>query len=320
LIHQGGRTPTFTTGNSCTELDGGILPIIAKLDPEITTIVSGHTHWAYVCKNGEGGTSNGRLLTSAGKNGYFVTDLRLRFDPSTRKLIEQNATNVVTGNGENGEDAAEKTLVDRYATAIAPVRNQIIGRLTAPAPNDVNDWESPAADMIADATLAATKAPEFGGAEVAFVNATGVRVPLPAGEITYAQAFSVMPFGNNLVVMTLTGADIKKAIEQQFDGPVRDEGFPAVLAASMGFRYSIDMNRPSGDRVTAMSLNGKAIRMDARYRVALNNYLASGGDGIDAFTAGTNLTDKGVIDLDALIAWIAKGREPPKPDRISAKL
>ena len=83
---------------------------------------------------------------------------------------------------------------------------------------------------------------------------------------------------------------------------------------------NIIMNRPSGDRVTAMSLNGKAIRMDARYRVALNNYLASGGDGIDAFTAGTNLTDKGVIDLDALIAWIAKGREPPKPDRISAKL
>jgi 5'-nucleotidase len=65
LIHQGGKTPEFTTGNGCEGIYGDILPILPKLDPAITTIVSGHTHWAYVCK-GTAETGAGRLMTSAG--------------------------------------------------------------------------------------------------------------------------------------------------------------------------------------------------------------------------------------------------------------
>jgi 5'-nucleotidase len=65
-----------------------------------------------------------------------------------------------------------------------------------------------------------------------------------------------------------------------------------------------------------MRFNGKRIAPDARYRVVLNNYLASGGDTLTAFTAGTDVTDKGIIDLDALVAWIAPGRTPPVPNRI----
>jgi hypothetical protein len=49
----------------------------------------------------------------------------------------------------------------------------------------------------------------------------------------------------------------------------------------------------------------------------VNNYLASGGDGLSGFTAGTNLTDTGIIDLDALVDWIAKGQTPPAPNRIA---
>ena len=65
-----------------------------------------------------------------------------------------------------------------------------------------------------------------------------------------------------------------------------------------------------------MRLNGKALDPTGRYRVAVNNYLASGGDSLSAFTAGTEITDKGIIDLDALVAWIAPGRTPPTPNRI----
>jgi hypothetical protein len=50
--------------------------------------------------------------------------------------------------------------------------------------------------------------------------------------------------------------------------------------------------------------------------VAVNNYLASGGDNLSAFTAGTDITDKNIIDLDALVDWIAPGRTPPVPDRV----
>jgi 5'-nucleotidase len=313
LIHQGGKTKAFTTGNDCNGLDGSIVPILAKLDPAITTVVSGHTHWAYVC---QGGNWNGRLLSSAGKNGYFFTDIRLEFDPATHRLIGQTASNNVVGDGARGEDTAVKALVDRYSAAVAPVGNRIIGHLSAPATRDENDWESAAADLISDSMLAATKGAETGGAQIALVNATGVRVALPAGSVRYADAFAMMPFGNNLVVMTLTGAQLKTVIEQQFSGPNRASGRPAALAPSAGFTYSVDLKRPTGDRVFAMTLNGKAIDPAGRYRVVVNNYLASGGDSLTGFTQGTDLTDKGIIDLDALVDWIAKGQAPPRPDRI----
>ncbi len=316
LIHQGGKTPQFTTGNGCEGIYGDILPILPKLDPAITTIVSGHTHWAYVC-NGTTETGAGRLMTSAGKNGYFVTDLRLRFDPATRQLIRQDATNLVVGNGEHGVDPAEAELVSRYQEAVAPIANRVIGRLSEPATTDADDGESAAADLVADSMLAATRSRENGEAEIALVNSTGVRVALQAGDVLYKDAFAMMPFGNNLVVLTLTGEQLKAAIEQQYAIPIKaGRTRPSVLAPSQGFTYAIDMSKAEGSRVLDMRLNGKAVRPSGSYRVALNNYLASGGDGLSAFTKGADVADTGIIDLDALVEWIAPGRTPPKADRV----
>ena len=317
LIHQGGKTPQFTAGNTCDGLTGEILPVVQRLDPAIQTVISAHTHWAYICRGTPAQVGPGRLLTSAGKYCYFVTDLRLEFDPATHRLISQDAHNIVVGDGERGEDQAEKALVDRYAAAVAPIANRIVGRLSAPAPNAQDDGESPAADLIADSMLAATRAPQNGGAQLALVNASGVRVPLPAGAIKYADAFSMMPFGNNLVVMTLTGAQLKAALEQQNQGALPPAGLrPHALASSAGFIYTVDLSRPSGDRILDMRLNGKPIAPAGKYRVVVNNFLASGGDGISRFTAGTDISDKGIIDLDALVDWIAPGRIPPAPNRI----
>jgi len=317
LIHQGGKTSQFTVGNGCDGLTGEILPIVQRLDPAISTVISAHTHWAYICRGTPAAVGGARLLTSAGKYGYFVTDLQLEFDPATHRLISQDAKNMVVGSGERGEDAAEKTLVSRYAAAIAPVAGRVIGRLFAPAPNAQDDGESPAADLVADSMLGATRAPQAGGAQIALVNASGIRVSLPAGDIKYADAFSMMPFGNTLVVMTLRGTQLKAAIEQQYAGALPPVGQrPHALASSTGFTYAVDLRRPAGDRVFDMRLNGRPIVAKASYRVAVNNYVASGGDGLSNFTAGTDISDKNIIDLDALVDWIAPGRNPPTPNRI----
>jgi 5'-nucleotidase len=319
LIHQGGKLPKFTTGNGCDGFFGDIRPILAKLDPAIATVVSGHTHWAYVC-NGTPQVGPNRLLTSAGKNGYFVTDLRLEFDPATHRLIGQSARNVVVGSGERGQDSAAAALVSRYAAAIAPVSSKVVGHLSSTAKRDVADAESAAADLIADSMLAATRAPADGGAQIGLVNATGVRVDLPGGDVHYKDAFAMMPFGNNLVVMTLTGAQLKAALEQQYAIPVRT-GFnrPAALAPSQGFTYTIDLKQPEGSRVVDMRLNGKPVSLNRKVRVVVNNYLASGGDSLSAFTAGTDITDPGIVDIDAMLAWIADGRKPPEPNRITIR-
>ena len=316
LIHQGGKTTNFTTGNGCDGLYGDILPILPKLDPAIATIVSGHTHWAYICR-GAPQVGTGRLMTSAGKYGYFVTDLRLEFDPATHRLIDQSATNVVVGNGEHGDDPEVHALVERYAAAVAPIANKVIGHLTAIAPKSEEDAESPAADLIADSALAATK----GAAQIGLVNATSVRVDLPAGEVKYKDAFAMMPFGNNLVVMTLTGAQLKNVLEQQYAIPVRPKMTkPSMLAPSAGFTYTVDIRKPVTARVSDMRLKGKPVSLTGRYRVVVNNYLASGGDSLTGFTAGTEVSDTGIIDLDALVDWIAKGQTPPAPNRIRLAL
>ena len=316
LIHQGGKTANFTRGTGCEGFYGEVAKIVSKLDPAITTVVSGHTHWAYICQ-GEA-VGSGRLLTSAGKNGHFLTDIRLSFDTATHRLIDQRATNLVVGNGENGEDAAVKQLVDRYVAAAAPLANKVVGRLSVSAPRNEDDSESPAADLIADSMLAATRAPNKGGAQIALVNATGVRVALPAGEVHYRDAVAMMPFGNNLLVMTLTGAQLKAAIEQQYAIPVRaNASRPAALAPSEGFAYAYDVSRPEGFRIVAMTLGGKLVDLAGRYRLVVNNYLASGGDGLSGFTAGTDVADPGIVDIDALIDWIAPGRTPPAGNRIS---
>jgi len=128
----------------------------------------------------------------------------------------------------------------------------------------------------------------------------------------------MMPFGNNLVVMTLTGAQLKSVIEQQYAIPLRAKATrPSALAPSTGFAYAYDLSGPVGERIVRMTLDGKPVDPERRYRVTVNNYLASGGDGLSGFTAATDVTDAEIVDIDALIAWIAPGRTPPAANRVS---
>jgi 5'-nucleotidase len=210
-------------------------------------------------------------------------------------------------------DRAIAALIGRYAAAVAPVADRVIGHLTATAKKSEQESESQAADLIADSMLAATR----NDAQLALVNSTGVRVDLPGGDVRYKDAFAMMPFGNNLVILTLTGAQLKAVLEQQYAIPLRPKAtLPAVLAPSAGFTYAVDLGRPVDDRVSDMRLDGRPIAAGARYRVVVNNYLASGGDGLSGFTAGADVRDTGIIDLDALVDWIAKGQTPPPPNRI----
>jgi 5'-nucleotidase len=84
----------------------------------------------------------------------------------------------------------------------------------------------------------------------------------------------------------------------------------SLLVPSANFRFSYDLSRPEGQRIVSMALNGKPIRPDARYRVSVNNFLASGGDGFSVLNQGTDTFDAG-LDLDALEAWLATNPTAP---------
>ena len=293
------------------------MPILAKLDPAITTIVSGHTHWAYVCQGGEGGTSADQLLTSAGKNGYFFSDIRLEFDRASHRLIAQHAANQMVGNGENGQAPDLKALVDRYAVAVAPIAQRVIGRLADRQRATITTGKARPPTSSPMPCSPPRAAPDRRAPRSRSSTSPASGSPLPAGDVRYADAFSMMPFGNNLVVMTLTGAQLKTVLEQQYAGVARPQGGLQHCARS---RRASPTLSTCGGRPMIASWRWRSMARRStppqRYRVVVNNYLASGGDGLAGFTQGTDLTDRGIIDLDALVAWIAKGQVPPKPDRI----
>ncbi len=137
--------------------------------------------------------------------------------------------------------------------------------------------------IIADGQLYAASSKEAGGAQIAFMNSGGIRADMKAGELTYGDIFTVQPFSNVVVTQSLTGAQIKQALEQQWD-----RARPQVMPVSKGFYYEWDDSRPVGDKVIqkSMKLNGKPLDMNKSYRVAANEFLATGGSRFSAFNQG----------------------------------
>ncbi len=330
LLHQGGRTTGGYNDKSCPEFSGDILPILERLDPEIDVVVSGHTHAAYICEIPRAG-ARPLLVTSAGQYGTLVTDIRLTFSPQGT-LVAHRADNVIVqGEGYTAgsttvatvpsfpvyaADAATKALVDRYVAASASEVARVVGRLSGPATRELTeDREQTGGNLIADAQLAATRDE---GAQIAFINSGGVRsdvVPARDGSVTYGQIFAMQPFGNNLVVKTLTGAQLKTLLEQQFASGTNTAERPNMLLPSRGFFFAYDLGRAAGDRIMGMRLNGRPIDPAARFRVTVNNFMASGGDNFTVLAQGTNTVDAG-LDLDALEAFLKPGATVPATDRI----
>jgi len=329
LIHQGGETTGTYDDKACPGLTGDILPILDRLDPTISLVISGHTHRAYICEYGP----SHRLLTSAGNNGTVLTNIAMSIDPVGHRIVSQRADNmIVQGEGYAGTpvtnlfpifapSAAVAGLVARYAEAVAPLAARPAGALTAPATRtELPSHETVLGDLVADAQLAATRAPDRGGAQVAFMNPGGLRadlVPAPDGAITYGQVFAVQPFGNTAIVKTMTGRQIFDLLEQQFDGGPHTVENPKLLQPSAALRYGYDLSRPRGSRIVDARIDGASIDPDKTYRVTMNSFLASGGDDFPVFRSGTD-PFVGPADVDALENYLitAGTLTPPPGDRV----
>ncbi|HEY6814478.1 MAG TPA: bifunctional metallophosphatase/5'-nucleotidase [Croceibacterium sp.] len=317
LIHQGGDVRPLYNTAGCPELSGDILPILDRLDPAIRLVVSGHTHQAYTCQRPASDGSM-RTLTSAGRYGYFVTDIRMTVDPATDRVVSITAENkpVLAGAGEQADIAA---LVQRYSAATAPVSARVVGKLDGSLEWEGRDTDSPLGNLVADAQLAATRDDARGGADISFINSGGVRTrftPAADGSVTYGQIFALQPFGNSLVVLELSGADLKRLLEQQFGDASPATIRQSLMIPSAGFTFSYDRSRPASERITAMALDGKPIDPAAAYRITVNNFLASGGDGFSVLSAARPVADGGQ-DLDALEAYIARGVRVPATGRVT---
>jgi len=326
LIHQGGKVPTtlsVATINQCgDQLRGSpIKTIVNQLDDAVDLVISGHTHQAYNCQILN---RKGRLIpvTSANAQGRVLTDITVTVDTATEDISTITATNIAVEQGQVGisPNTVIKSIVNHYKALSIPLANRVIGSISRALTNTPNAaGESVLGDMIADAQLLQTKGIGVGEAVLAFMNPDGIRADLAytasaAGEgdgnVTYNEAFTVQPFGNTLVTLTLTGAQLHELLEQQFtgctlgyplDAPVTGQPFNRILQVSKGFSYMWKEKGTACDNVdpASIKINGMPVDPARHYRISVNNYLAEGGDQFYVLTQGLNRLG-GALDLEAL--------------------
>jgi 5'-nucleotidase len=341
LVHEGGELARSTpppdwNDRSCPGFRGPIVEITRRLSPQVDLVLSGHSHQGYNC------LVDGRPVLQAFANGRGVSVADLVLDPATGDV---DRARTVARNlpvlDERTEPALRAALaaaeppafaaalrdarpdariagqVAAYAAAAAPRAQRPVGRIGGGFDRQ-GRTDSAAGRLIADAQLAATRAPERGGARLALMNPGGIRSDLPCRgsppcTVTYGDVFTMQPFGNSLVVMSLTGAELKDLLEQQHP-PGR--GSPSFLQPSAGLSYRWLARAPHGERVQDLAIDGRPVAPGEALRVTVNSFLAEGGDGFTVLTRGRDRLG-GAQDIDALTAFLQAGPAPAAMARIT---
>jgi 5'-nucleotidase len=299
--------------------------IVQGVSPDVDAIVSGHTHLNYSCQYPvTGWGARTRPVVSAGQYGAFLNQLTFSVEPDTGTILGVTNNNLNLNTGSYQPDPEVAAIVEQAKEAAKGPGSVELGRIAAdfnrPGPvsgstENNRGGESTLSNLVAEVQRWATRTEERGGAQIAFMNPGGLRTDLSdtAGDgfpetVTYREAADVQPFANTLVNLRMTGAQIKRVLEQQWQrdaaGNVPTRPF-LRLGTSEGFEFTYDSTRPEGDRITGMYLNDQALDLNRTYSVTANSFLASGGDNFRGFTAASQKRDTGVSDLQSMVDYMA---------------
>jgi 5'-nucleotidase len=158
--------------------------------------------------------------------------------------------------------------------------------------------ESVLGDLVADAQRSAMHS------DVAFITTGTLRADLAKGNASWGDLFAIQPFSGTVVSVHLTGRQIIRALERQWEEPLP----PHNLAVS-GLTYTYDAGKPAGNRVRDVMVGNIRLDEEAQYSAAMMDYLFIGGDGYTAFTEGT-LVATGPLDVDALASYLGSLPQP----------
>ncbi|MEW1562980.1 bifunctional metallophosphatase/5'-nucleotidase [Streptomyces sp. NPDC093509] len=328
LIHEGGAPASQSYNYDCDSpgagdgISGPIVDIAKNVTPAVDALVTGHTHQAYACTIPDP-AGNPRMVTSASSFGRLYTDTTLTYDRRTGDIARtavKSANHVVTRDVAKAADLT--SLIAKWNALSAPIASRPIGYIAGDIGNA--GTESPLGDLIADAQLAYGKSVDA-EADLAVMNPGGIRAGLTYtasgsegdGVVTFGEAYTVQPFANTVNLVDLTGAQVVTALQQQVSGA--NEASPKILQISKGLTYTLDLTKTGAARIVADSvkLNGTSIDPAATYRVAMNSFLAGGGDGFAELGKGTNVR-VGNDDLAALETYLTAGSSATAPYPVPA--
>jgi 5'-nucleotidase len=324
---------------------GGEFAKMATLDPRIDAIFNGHTHKKYVYDQPvTGGDLATRPMVQTGSYGENVGQIVLTYDKDTGKVTDSTASNTARVTTSDADLIANptygpqlqqvKNTVDAALANAKKVGDQPIGKITADittayeggkyvngryAGGDRDDRgkESTLGDLVANALRDGIPA-DLGKADLGITNPGGLRAELlyagdtasnPAnkdGVVTYAEANEVLPFVNNVWLVQLTGREIRRVLNQQWQPAGADRPFLA-LGLSDNVRVTVDPRKPVGHKIKQVLIDGDLLKGNKTYTVSTFSFLGTGGDNFTAFAQGT-AKDTGLVDRDVWIGYLKKSR------------
>lgn len=309
--------------------DNGVFGKIAhETSNNVSAIFTAHTHMTYDWRiAGPNGAL--RPVMQTGSYGANLGSMTFDLDPKTKKVTDVETALTPVPNTADGADLANpvvaevKTIVDGTLERAKTEGEKPVGTVTADittaytgTARDDRASESTLGNLVGDYMVDAVK--DRGGAEIAFMNPGGLRADLlndPAGEqnnINKADANGVLPFANTIVTMNLTGAQVKKVLEQQWQPAGSSRPFLA-LGTNKDLTWTFDPTRPEGDRITSVSFKGEPIGESTTYKVVSQSFLAAGGDNFVEFNNATDKKDTGLIDSDTWMAYLGE-QSPVSPN------
>ncbi len=295
VLHHRGDASGDLFGSPLT---GTLVPVIERMSPHIDVIINADSHRGYWGRVGN------RLVLQAFAHSSAFGAINLSIDRQTGDVISSQAEVVRTLHDPAFPPVpAVAAEVARFAAVVAPIVNTPVGTTTAPIVRDRNPaGEAPLGNLIADAQRSAM------GTQIAFMNGGGIRADIPAGTVTRGHLLTVQPFGNTLIRMDMTPAQIRRLLEQQWV----DQPFPRILHVS-GMSYTWNPALPVGSRVLANTIMVGGVPLDTACNptcsVAANSFIAAGGDMFSVFAEPTARTG-GVADADALFNHIQRLPQP----------
>lgn len=309
LVHDGAANPDLASadGTAFGEL-------VAGASDDITAIISGHTHEAYINNVG------GMWVTQTGQYGENLGHLSVTYDTATGEVTASDAVNVDLVVGDEplcGGDADVQAIVDAATAKADELGSKPLGEITADLMRarqsngaENRGGESTLGNAVADVQLWAAQRTNP-DAQIAFMNPGGLRDDMTyapsgtegAGVVTYKEAAVVQPFANTLVTTRLTGAQVVAVLEEQWQPA--DAGRPFLkLGVSAGLTYLYDPAAEDGAHIMGAFLDGEELDPDAMYTVAMNSFLAAGGDNFATLAQGSGTADSGQSDLAAMVDYL----------------
>ncbi|TET04901.1 MAG: LysM peptidoglycan-binding domain-containing protein [Candidatus Atribacteria bacterium] len=255
----------------------------------VDAVISAHTHQSV------SGMVNGKPLVQAYKQGRSFGKLTFIFDENNKLVSAEPFLDHLYARADTLKDDANMLAVyGKYEDDLNPVLGKVLGKTTVDLDHDryagpslLGEW---ACEIMQDKA----------GVQIAMTNGGGLRVPVPAGEITAGKLYEVMPFDNTLYTMKLSGADVKANIEHGIMN--EDIGWIQIS----GVRVTYNSGAEAGNRITSMVLeDGTVVEMDKYYTVVTNDFMFTGGDNYNFENAKDGL-DTFIPIRDAMMDAVEK--------------